>query len=122
MYFKEIPYEVLLNICLYIEKSDNLYDFLEILKKKGEFKNICKYIYNYYINVLEKYYNSINDEESLYYLEEFMTNKYDIEINIEKYEEMDNHGIYMEDIFPFDERNTFTKFCSKMIIEYINIF
>lgn len=113
---EKFSYELILNICIFL-KEDDLYNFLEAMDKMYYFNNICKYIYHYYINKLERYYIYSKDEESLYYLNEYTFNRENIEFN----ENIDN-DVSIDELFPYDKTNNFTKFCSEMIIEYVNSF
>jgi hypothetical protein len=108
-----IPDEILLNITLYLDKSEDLFEFLYGLKKHDRFDEICTYIFLYYIKKLDKYYrntkkDSYNENDSAfyfyYYLSDISNN------NLQKYSSSDD--------IPYDNNNKITCLYSEMIKEY----
>lgn len=108
--FKLIPYEIFLNIVIFLSNKEDLYNLLTAINEINQYDKICDDICNYYTNKLEKYYILINSEEKIYYLYNLMEMK-ETGINAD--------NIYLEDIFPTDKTNDYTLFCSNMILEYL---
>lgn len=92
-----LPYDVLLNICRFIQSSDDMYSFLKSFNLENLYYDICKYITDYYIN-------------------ELLPNE-DIEIFLEITEFAE--GAYPDELFPVVDDDTYTVFCSEMVKEYL---
>lgn len=126
--FNELSYEILFNICIFMDRQEDLYCFLEAIGKEEYYEKISKNIFLYYIEKLKKYYNRIKskkeyinpeqeeDEIDFYlnfYLYDLVNNN---NINFNYYDDDNGYGPY-ENI-PYDNTNSFTCLCSKMIKEY----
>ena len=105
----KLPNEILLNITLYLNKSEDLEYFLFALDKEHQLDEISRYILICYIKKLHKYYldmtNSYyNEEHNAFYFYQYLT-------------DIINKKIKYEDI-PYDNTDGITSLCSHMIKEY----
>jgi hypothetical protein len=118
-----IPYEIILNISVFIYDQQDLYDFLEAINKIDYFDEISKFVFLHYVKKLKKYYKHIKNKDKYMKPEQ---DENDIEFNLNHYlydivnkkniECNDNYDSY--DDVPYDDTNTFTSLCSEMIKEY----
>lgn len=123
----DLPYETLFNICIFIDRQEDLYDFLEAIGKDEYYEKISKNIFLYYIEKLKKYYNHIkskkeyikhkNEEDEIdFYLNFYLHDMINNNINFNYYDNDNGYDTY-EDV-PYDNTNSFTCLCSEMIKEY----
>lgn len=122
----DLPYETLFNICIFMDRQEDLYCFLEAIGKDEYYEKFSKNIFLYYIEKLKKYYRHIknkkeyikheNEEDEIdFYLNFYLYDMINNNINSNYYDD-DSYDPY-EDI-PYDNTNRFTCLCSKMIKEY----
>jgi hypothetical protein len=109
-----IPNDILLIIYLYIDRVEDLFNFLDAIEKHEYFDEICVCVFLHYIKKLNNYYRYTkrkgcydeNDPEFYfyYYLYSIANN------NLPK--------SYSSEDIPYDNTNEFTCLCSEIIKEY----
>jgi hypothetical protein len=115
----KLNYDILFNTCLFINKQEDLYNFLCAINKEQYYEEFCKKIFLHYIEILKKYYIYIKNKKK-YIKPENEEDELDFYLNLYLYDIINNKINYNDhyESSPFDDTNTFTRLCSEMIKEY----